>query len=167
MYGEMSRLSFELPAGVDEVFALVTDEAHITARCEAFGETNIDVVRREEGDETVVSCTRDVALPIPSALRRVVSETNRVTDTKTWSGGAAKRCDFRAQVAGGRIEMGGTISLDPAPGGARYTIEFGNRVDIAVVGRRIEQMLRRTMHEELTREAVFIRDALAASRAGI
>ena len=123
------------------VYAAYTDADHMTRRCEAFGQTNIECTVTEKGAVTEVVLARDIESDIPSFAKKVVDPVNRVAVTLRWRDqGDGKHADYDVSV-NARISISGTIDLRADGDGCRHDERFEAKVKIPLVGGKIAKLV--------------------------
>ena len=72
---------------VEDVFAALVDAEAVTAKYESAGQSDVCVVRREDGDDGSVTLVtaRVVPLELPGFAKKVLSPRQSVTQTDIWS----------------------------------------------------------------------------------
>src|SRR5689334_6916290 len=77
-------LTYDYASNPDEVFALLRDPEFLRRRCEAAGESNVDIQIDETGDGVRVFTARDKAVELPSFAKRMFQPQNRIVENTTW-----------------------------------------------------------------------------------
>lgn len=146
-------------ADADAVFALLCDPEMITARFEAAGDTDIEVVRcKPDGDGFVVETNRTVVIDLPGFARKVLSPTNRMTQVETWDAAdddGSRNGTFTIEVPGTPVRTDGTYQLRPTPDGTTHTIKGDLSIKIPLIGKKLGAFLSGTINEAVADDLAF------------
>jgi len=125
------------------VWAMLSDPAFITAKCERTGstETTVDVTENEDGGATLTT-TRVLPANLPSVAKPFVGDTITVTECQVWSGPAADgsrtattNVDFGAPMA-----FAAGLTLAASGSGSTVTTDGEFKASIPFVGGKIEKV---------------------------
>jgi hypothetical protein len=152
-------------AAVDDVFALFTDPAVITARYEAAGDRDIEILEcASHGDGFVIRTSRIVDVDIPSFARKVLKPTNTMIQTDTWSArdlDGARDGDFDIEVKGAPVHVSGEMRIEPTnDGGTRHTVDGTLDVKVPLIGGRVAKWAEGPSQQRLDNEYTFHRSRL-------
>lgn len=154
-----------LPAGVEDVFALLTTPEHQEAKAAAQARESSATVTDLEGGLLGVHIER--VLPtkgMPGPVATVVGETLAITEQQTWRPPGAdgvRTADLEITVSGAPLNLLGTITLSPAQAGSTITMEADLTCSVPLLGRKVENAARPTIEDSFELEARMLRDALA------
>ena len=83
-------IDYHFTAGVERVFALLTDADFLVDRCLALGELAADCTVEDDDDEVVITLNREVERNLPAFLSRLFESRQNVEMVERWSlrGGA-------------------------------------------------------------------------------
>jgi hypothetical protein len=148
-------------ADIETVFAMLCDPAAITARFEAAGDTDIEVVRCEaEGDGFVIETTRTVTIDLPGFARKVLSPTNEMTQIEKWGApdeDGAREGTFNIEVAGAPARTEGRHQLRPDGDRTTHTIQGEMEVKVPLIGKKLGSFLSGTASDAVAKDLAFNR----------
>lgn len=158
----MGTVQHRFQQDVATVYAAYTDSDHMTRRCEAFGQRNIECTVTDKGGVTEVVLARDIESDIPSFAKKVVDPVNRVAVTLRWrEDGEGKRAQYDVSV-NARISISGTIELKPDGDGCRHTERFEAKVKIPLIGGKIAKLVDKETVSGVTKDIRWSDTALKA-----
>lgn len=115
----------EYAAGVEEVFAVLTDFALMSEKYESLGQSGVELIEREVSDEAVtVSTRRIVPLELPGFASKFLSPRQTVLQTDSWTAPderGVRTGTFVVQAKGAPVTVSGTMRL--APDGPRRAVD--------------------------------------------
>ncbi len=136
------RSVFESSGDVERVFAILTSTQWATTKAGRFRDDSRVVQREERPDGGVLlAVSRELPDGVPGFLERFLPKDGRVLETFEWAspdGDGTRRGTWKADIPGDPARLGGTMRLDPTPGGSRYTIEGEVKVGLPLVGGKAE-----------------------------
>lgn len=135
-----SRLEFA--AGVEEVFAMMTDRAFLEEVCKATH------ARSHEAEVTGTTTTTTRKLPAPDIAQKFVGQTVTVVEETAWgpadaSGNRTGRVTM--SIPGQPVTMKGTVTLGAGGAGTVGELVGDLKVAIPILGRKIEQSVAPTI----------------------
>jgi hypothetical protein len=136
---------FESSGGVETVFATLTSEQWVATKAERFGDGALlrsHELRPDGGVRLAVS--RELPGGVPGFLERFLPKDGRVLETFDWApdtGDGTRRGTWKADIPGAPARLGGTMRLEPTPGGSRYTIEGDVKVAVPLIGGKAERFI--------------------------
>lgn len=135
-----SRLEFA--AGVEEVFAMMTDRAYLEEVCQATRARSFDA----EVTGTTTTTTRK--LPAPDIAQKFVGQTVTVVEETAWgpadaSGSRTGRITM--SIPGQPVTMKGTVTLGADGAGTVGELVGDLKVAIPILGKKIEQSVAPTI----------------------
>ena len=136
-------IEYHFTAGVDRVFALLTDADFLVDRCLALGELAADCTVEDDDDEVVITLNREVERNLPAFLSRLFESRQNVEMVERWSlRGGARQGRFTLKVIGQPVTVEAEIRLraDPA-GGCTYTVRHSAKANVPLIGRRLESFI--------------------------
>jgi hypothetical protein len=153
----------------DEVFAALTDFAAVRSKYEAAGQSDVQLVRREEGDDGSVTMvtTRVVPLELPGFAKKVLSPKQHVTQTDIWSGADTKgrrSGTFTVEAKGAPVGLHGTLRLVPrGANGSTNTIDVTVECKVPLIGGRIADLVANDTRRALDHEQTWMSEHLESS----
>ena len=154
-------------ADIDTVFALLCDPDVVTARFEAAGDTDIEIIRCEaDGDEFVVESTRTVEVEVPGFAKKVLSPTNDMTQIERWQApddDGVRRGTMTVDVKGVPATTRGTYELRPTGEGTTHTVQGDMELKIPLIGRKLGNFLSGTITTAAEADLAFIKARLEST----
>ena len=151
----------------DEVFAALTDFEAMKSKYEAIGQSEVQLVRREQGDDgsvTVVT-TRVVPLELPGFAKKVLAPKQHVAQTDVWSapdGSAGRTGTFVVEAKGTPVRVQGTLQLDPrGSNGCTNTTEVTVECKVPLIGGKITDLVAKDTRLALDHEHTWMSEHLA------
>jgi hypothetical protein len=132
---------------VGEVFEILTDFDAVRAKYEALGDSNVDLVRRDEGEDGSVTLVtrRVVPLELPGFAKRVLSPKQSVTQTDEWSAADAKggrTGTFAVEAKGTPVRVHGSLRLAPkGTKGCTNTLAVTVECKLPLIGGKIADLV--------------------------
>jgi len=151
---------------VDDVFVALVDADAVTAKYESAGQSDVRIVRRDEGDDGSVTLvtTRVVPLELPGFAKKVLSPRQSVTQTDVWSApdSTGRRTGtFTVEAKGTPVQVHGTLAL--APGGATActnTIDVVVECKVPLIGGKIADLVAGDTRRALEHEQAWMNEHL-------
>jgi hypothetical protein len=160
---------YDHPAGA--VFAALTDFDAVKAKYEAVGQRDVQLVRRDEGDDGAVTLvtTRVVPLDVPGFAKRFLSPSQTVTQTDEWEAAGAdgsRSGRFEVAAKGTPVSVRGTLALTPTgesscTNDTVVTIECG----VPLVGGKIADFVAKDTRGAVDHEQTWLQAHLAGGGA--
>ena len=145
------------PAGPDDVFAVLTDEAFLRDYAQALGARleSAESTPDGEGPRTALRLVVPT-LGVPGVFTRFVGREVAVADRRSWAsdgdGGHRGVLQVESRILGRTAAVRGERRLRPTAGGTRSTVTGEAEVDAPVVGRQAEAAVRELAMVVLRRE---------------
>jgi hypothetical protein len=156
---------YEHPA--DEVFAALTDFEAVKSKYEAIGQSEVQLVRREQGDDGSVTfaTSRVVPLELPGFAKKVLSPKQHVTQTDVWSAPDAsgrRTGTFVVEAKGTPVQVHGTLQLDPSGAkGCTNTTQVTVECKVPLIGGKITDLVANDTRRALDHEHTWMSEHLA------
>jgi len=135
--------TIDYAASPEQVFAMLTDEAFQSRKCEGTGALNHAVSITTNGDRTVIVSKRTMPTNgFPDFVKNLVGTALIVTETNDWgpdAGDGSREGRLTVDIGGAPIAMGGTLTLTPGGQGTVETVEGDLKARIPLLGGKIEQ----------------------------
>ena len=136
---------FESGGDVDTVYGLLTSEQWVATKAERFGDGALLKEHQPRPDGGIrLTVSRELPAGVPGFLERFLPKDGRVLETFDWApaaGDGTRRGTWKADIPGAPAKLGGTMRLEPTPGGSRYTIEGDVKVSVPLVGGKAEAFI--------------------------
>lgn len=132
----------EFAAGVEEVFAMMTDPAYLEEVCKATHASSY------EADVTGTTTKTTRKLPSPDIAQKFVGQTVTVVEETAWgpadaSGNRSGRVTM--SIPGQPVSMKGTLTLSAGGAGTIGELVGDLKVAIPILGKKIEQSVAPTI----------------------
>ena len=140
-----TKFHFEQAYGADPaaVWAMLSDPAFITAKCERTGsmETTGEVTPTDDGG-TILTCTRVLPANLPSVAKPFVGDTLTVTEVQAWGPAAAdgSRTATTNVDFGAPMSFSADMALTAAADGSSVTTDGEFKASVPFVGGKIEKV---------------------------
>lgn len=154
---------------VGEVFAVLTDFEAVRAKYEALGHSDVEQVRRDEGEDGSVTLVtrRVVPLEVPGFAKKVLSPKQNVTQTDEWSPADAeggRTGSFRVEAKGTPVQMQGALRLAPdGADGCTNTTTITIECKLPLVGGKIADLVAKDAHRAVDHEQTWMTERLASA----
>jgi hypothetical protein len=150
----------------DQVFAALTDFEAVKSKYEAIGQSDVQLVRRDEDDGSVTMVTtRVVPLELPGFAKKVLSPKQHVTQTDVWSGPDSKgrrTGTFDVEAKGTPVRVHGTLQLTPRKAvGCTNTTDVTIECKVPLIGAKIADLVASDTRRALDHEQVWMSEYLA------
>jgi hypothetical protein len=152
----------------DEVFAALTDFEAVKSKYEAIGQSEVQLVRRDEGEDGSVTLvtTRVVPLELPGFAKKVLSPKQHVTQTDVWSGADGKGLrtgTFTVEAKGTPVRLQGTLQLVPRGAkGCTNTTDVTVECKVPLIGGKIADLVAGDTRRALDHEQTWMSEHLAS-----
>jgi len=149
--------STTLPAGVEDVFAVIVTQEHQAAKAAAqSAESSARVEERPDGTVVVHTVRAVPTTGMPGPVVGMVGSTLRVREKQTWGqqrtdGG--RRADLEITVDGAPVRMTGILTLSPTGEGSTLAVDADLTCSLPLVGKKIETAAQPTIEELFDLEA--------------
>jgi hypothetical protein len=137
-------VSYDIPADVEAVYAVISGEGWAAAKAKAFDDESRQESRTvAAGDAVTLVVSRGLPDGIPGFLEKFLPRGGRARQTEAWgpSDGGARRGTWQGEIPGAPAHVGGTMALEPTATGTRYRIQGEVKVSIPLVGGKAESFV--------------------------
>jgi hypothetical protein len=142
--------TFDYPADLESVAALLHDPDFLRKRCEAAGDRNVEINIQAIQDGVHMTVARERTMELPAIVKSIVSPTNRAVETTTWRRhDGAWQADYSLEVAGLPGKVSGHSELRSSPSGTHYTSTFEVTAKWPLIAKRIETAIADGFTEQL------------------
>ena len=159
--------TYQHPA--DEVFAALTDFDAVKSKYEAIGQSDVQLVRRDQGDDGSVTLvtTRVVPLELPGFAKKVLSPKQQVTQTDVWAPADSKgrrTGTFVVEAKGTPVQVHGTLELVARGAkGCTNTTDVSVECKVPLIGGKVADLVAKDTRRALDHEQTWMAEHLASS----
>jgi len=136
---------YAYPAGVEQVYELITDPSFREEDCAAQGSADYAVTVVPEGDGHAVTIRRTMpADDMPDLVRKLTGDTVKVEQTENWGPpgpDGARTADVKVEIIGQPAQMKGTATLTGSGDTAAFRVNAEVKVSIPLLGKKIEPIV--------------------------
>lgn len=144
-------------ADLDALWAMISTQDYWERKFAFTGGMQIQVEEWTASDTAVtVKTTRNVPADLPGFAKKIVGDTNHVTQTERWTRGAAA-ITGTIEIAVKNVPGGttGTMSITPSGAGASWAIDWDTKVPLPLVGGKLEGIMVDETRRNVTQEKQF------------
>ena len=135
--------SFDYPADVETVFAMMTDEEFHARKCEAtHAVSHSESVTVTSTEATVVTVRELPTDGFPDFARSFVGESINVTETIIYGAphdDGSRVGDLKISMGTAQIGLVGTVTVAPIDEGTRVTVEGDLKARVPFIGGKVEE----------------------------
>jgi hypothetical protein len=145
-------------AGVEDVYALITDQAFRTDSCANQGSLEYDVTVDDNGDAATVTVVRTQEADMPDFVKKLTGNTVKVKQTEVWGAPDAdgnRSADVKVSIVGQPAEMTGTAKLTGSGDNTDFTLVGDVKVSIPFIGKKIEPEVAKAIKSSLREEVEY------------
>ena len=136
--------TYEHSADVETVFGLLAAATWAERKGAVLkdGSRLLERDERPDGGVRLVS-SRELPAGVPGFLEKFLPRDGRVVQTDDWGPivDGVRRGIWSVELPGAPVRMGGTLLLEPAPAGSRYTIDGEVKVSVPLIGGKAESFV--------------------------
>lgn len=147
------------------VWAMLSDPAFITAKCERTGsmETTVDVTETDDGG-CILTCTRVLPANLPAVAKPFVGDTLTITEVQVWTaaGPDGSRTATTTVDFGAPMTFSADMALTATAGGSSVTTDGEFKASVPFVGGKIEGVASDETTRYLEKEQLVGREWLTA-----
>lgn len=139
--------TFSYPAGVEEVFALMSDDAFRTKAAEGSKGRDVSTTVKQDGDVTVVTLVRTqpaTSSAVPDFVKKLIGSTVTIKQVERWKAPDAdgnRTATVTMKVSGKPAGFKGKASLKRDGKGSEFVITGDVKVDVMFVGKKVEPLI--------------------------
>ena len=138
------RESFQYPAGVEAVFALISDKEFRIGAAEKTGGLDVAATVKTDGDAATVSLQRTQPATVPDFVKKFIGDAVTVKQTEEWSAPTAdgtRKAKLVMKVVGQPAGFEGTATLKNDGKGAEFLVSGEVKVSVPFVGKKVEPVI--------------------------
>jgi hypothetical protein len=137
------RIEHDYAADVETVYALISDPEYVERKYVELGGRDVSVDRSETGDGGCKVVTkRTITVDLPGFASKVLTPSQSPIQSETWlpaSADGERVCNYTVEAPGTPSRIVGTHKLTPTPSGCHHTIDIDAKVNIPLIGGKIEK----------------------------
>jgi hypothetical protein len=156
----------DIPATVQEVFALRTSQRWVDLKAEKLKDGSTMVRREERPDGGVdFSVSRELPSGVPGFLEKLLPKEGKAVQNEEWGPpDAAGVChgSWSVDIPGTPAKLGGTSTLEPTDTGSVHTILGTAKVSVPIIGGKAEQFIVDMTKKLMGKEAELMVETLTA-----
>lgn len=147
----------QIPATVEQVFALRTSERWIDLKRDKLGDGSRLVTRRIRPDGGVeLSVSRELPAGVPGFLEKFLPKEGRAVQNESWAPPDANGvCSgtWSVDIPGAPAKLGGTSTLEPSGDGSVQVIRGTAKVNVPIIGGKAESFIVEMTQKLMAKEA--------------
>lgn len=151
-------------ADLDAMWAMISSKDYWTQKYESMGATNTQFDQFDAGDTALtVKTQRAVPADLPGFAKKIIGETNHVTQTEQWTrSGDSAHCQITIAVKNVPGGTTGTMDMTTSGSGVVWDADFDIKISLPLVGGKLEGLMLDETRANFTTEKAF-NDAWLAS----
>lgn len=133
--------SYDYPADVEQVFALISSKEFREECCEYQGSPEYSVDISDDNGTTVIRIERKERNELPDFVKKLTGEFVKVIQVEKWApadGSGVRKAQVFVDIVGQPAQMKGTSTLREVNGTSVMDLEGDVKVAIPLIGRKIE-----------------------------
>lgn len=138
------RESFQYPAGVEAVFALIADKTFRVDAAEKTGGLDVSATVETTGDATKVTLQRTQPANVPDFVKKAIGDAVTVKQVEAWSepdADGTRKAKLSMKVAGQPAGFDGTATLKNDGKGAEFVVSGEVKVSVPFIGKKFEPVI--------------------------
>lgn len=152
------EISYDAP--LDAVGSMLDDPAYRDEVIGAQGGSKRSVSFEQDGDTVVVVVDQvQPAAGLPGFAKKFVGEEINIVQREEWT--SAEYADLHVTIPGKPGEMTGAVTLAESGGSTTYTLDVAIKVNVPLVGGKIESLIADMLRKALVAEGKVGRDYLS------
>jgi len=147
--------TFSYPAGVEAVFALISDDAFRTKAAEDARGRDVSTTVERDGDDTVVTLIRTqpaTSSAVPDFVKKLIGDTVTIRQVERWAAPDAdgnRTATVTMKVTGKPAGFTGKGILTADGKGAEFVVSGDVKVDVPFVGKKVEPLVAKAIEASL------------------
>jgi hypothetical protein len=159
------RIEHDYSAGVETVYALISDPGFIERKYVAIGGRDVAVDRTDTGDGGCEVVTkRTISVDLPGFAKKVLTPSQTAVQVETWAGATAageRICTYTVEAQGAPSRIEGVHKLTPTASGCHHTIDIDAKISIPLIGGRLEKLAAEQGSEDIAKQFAYTDEELA------
>ncbi len=150
-------IEYEIESDVETVYGYLTDKDFLVERIEAMGEDPPTVKVTKKGKGVEINLKRVRHLDLPAVAAKIVGDDQRFAMVERWKpDGDGWVGDYVLDVVGVPAKITAEFELRPSDGGCTYTITHTPKVNVPLVGKKLEGILRKETEQGCDEEIDYL-----------
>lgn len=153
------------PAPPDKIMEMSRTRDYWEAKYPALGALDFTIhTCEQQGDQWVVSTTREIPADLPKVAKKVIGERTIITQTEKWKsdGAGGYQVDWNCEIKNAPGTFNGWMKITPARDNeADWALEYTVNAGVPVVGKKLEAVVADQTRENLVKEFEFNKKWLA------
>jgi len=144
--------TFSYPAGVEAVFALISDDAFRTKAAEDAKGRDVSTTVEKDGGDLVVTLVRTQPANLPDFAKKVVGDAVKVKQVERWHAAGAdgiRTATISMKVSGQPAGFTGKATLSPDGKGAEFVVAGDVKVNVPFIGKKFEPIIAKAVEASL------------------
>ena len=148
--------TFSYPAGVEAVFALISDDAFRTKTAEDTKARDVSTKVEKDGNDTVVTLVRTqpaTSSKVPDFVKKLIGDTVTIKQVERWQAPDAdgnRTATVTMKVSGKPAGFKGKATLTASgKGSSEFVISGDVKVDVPFVGKKVEPLIAKAIEASL------------------
>jgi hypothetical protein len=136
------RIEHDYAADVETVYALISDPEYVERKYVDLGGRDVSVERSETDGTCEVVTKRTITVELPGFASKVLTPSQSPIQSETWlpaSASGERVCHYTVEAPGTPSRIVGSHKLTPTASGCHHTIDIDAKVNIPLIGGKIEK----------------------------
>lgn len=144
-------------ADMGQMWAMLSDQNYHQGKYESLGAANIRFTSFSADDTSITMVNeRDVPADLPGFAKKIIGETNHVTQTERWTrAGDSATCAIQISVKNLPGGTTGTMDITPSESGCTWSADFDIKIGVPLVGGKLEDLMKNETASNFAQEKVF------------
>jgi hypothetical protein len=144
-------------ADLDAMWAMIGSQDYWTQKYESMGAKNVRFDQFDAGEAALtITSQRDVPADLPGFAKKIIGETNHVTQTERWTrSGDSAHCEISIEVKNVPGGTSGTMDMRPSGSGVVWDADFDIKISLPLVGGKLEGVMLEETRTNFTTEKAF------------
>jgi hypothetical protein len=144
-------------ASTDQLWAMLGSRDYWEQKYQTMGATEVEFQEfTPSADAVSLKTVRSVPADLPGFAKKIIGETNRVTQTENWRrAGDTLSCDIDIAVKNVPGGTTGTMQIKPTGAGCQWDANFDIKVPLPIVGGKLEGLMVDETTANFKQEKVF------------
>lgn len=163
MSKKISRVD-KYQASADAILAMLQDREYVDAKYRTLGDISTNVATFETTDDGLtLKVERVVPAELPDFAKKILGDTNRITQSETWSpAGDGSVCKLGIEFPGKPLHITGILEVKPTgESTADWVVNMDVKSSVPLVGGKLEGVVVKETLASLDKEYVFNQEWLA------